>query len=140
MTRVAVNSTPKSFKGSKRSNLTVDLKNLKQSKADLNLIDNNIIDEIEEKELILTPNSLFNNDTNNIRKWSPEDLKDSEVQKSVASNGCIVFFQCKEKDSNDSIALFCPKTYETNSIHNSNHFFQCYLAIQDVLRKTTLSI
>ena len=64
---------------------------------------------IIEKELILTPDSLFNNGTNNIRMWSPEDLKDSEVQKSVASNGCIVFFQSKEKDCNDSIALFCPK-------------------------------
>jgi len=78
MTRVAVNSTPKSFKGSKRNNLILD-----QSKVDLNLIDNNIIYEIEEenknnvvddieKELILTPNSLFNNDTNNIRKYSSE--------------------------------------------------------------------
>jgi hypothetical protein len=84
MTRVAVNSTHKSVKGSKRNNLTVDLNNLKQSKVNLNLIDNNTIDEIEEekknnvvddieKEMILTPNSLFNNDTNNIRKWSPED-------------------------------------------------------------------
>ena len=128
ITRIAVNSTPKSVKGSKRNNLTVDLKNLNQSKVDLNLIDNNIIDDIEEekknnvdddieKKLILTPNSLFNNDTDNSHKLSPEDLKDSEVQKSVASNGCIVFFfQSKEKDCNDSIALFCPKTYETNSI------------------------
>jgi len=44
MTRVAVNSTPKSFKGSKRNNLILD-----QSKVDLNLIDNNIIYEIEEE-------------------------------------------------------------------------------------------
>ena len=103
ITRIAVNSTPKSVKGSKRNNLTVDLKNLNQSKVDLNLIDNNIIDDIEEekknnvdddieKKLILTPNSLFNNDTDNSHKLSPEDLKDSEVQKSVASNGCIVLF------------------------------------------------
>jgi hypothetical protein len=50
MTRIAVNSTPKSVKGSKRNNLTVDLKNLNQSKVDLNLIDNNIIDDIEEEK------------------------------------------------------------------------------------------
>jgi hypothetical protein len=140
MTRVAVNSTPKSFKGSKRNKLIVDPEDLQQSKADLNLIDNNIIDEIEEKELILTPNSLFNNDTNNIRKWSPEDLKDSEVQKSVASNGCIVFFNVKKKIVMIPLLCFAPKLMRQTLSLNSNHFFQCYLAILDVLRKTTLSM
>jgi len=146
MTRIAVNSTPKSVKGSKRNNLTVDLKNLNQSKVDLNLIDNNIIYEIEEenknnvvddieKELILTPNSLFNNDTDNSRKWSPEDLKDSEVQKSIASNGCIVFFQSKEKDCYDSIALFCPKTYETNSISQFKSFLPVLLSYPGCAKK-----
>ena len=43
MTRIAVNSTPKSVKGSKRNNLSVDLKNLNQSKVDLNLIHNILI-------------------------------------------------------------------------------------------------
>jgi len=44
----------------------------------------------------------------------PWRLKDNENQKSVASN--------------DSIALFCPKTYETNSISQFKSFLPVLLS------------
>jgi hypothetical protein len=50
MTKIAVNSKPKSFKGSNGNKLIVDPEDLQQSEVHLNSIDNNGVDEIEEEK------------------------------------------------------------------------------------------
>lgn len=145
MTKNIVNSKPKASRGSKKGNKFVtSFEDSKQSnKLDIVLVDkNNVHEEIEkqnkfnnDEELILTPNSLFKTDIKNTRKCSPEDLKDVNVQKTIASNGCIVFIQSKEKDYTDSIVLFCPKTYETNSISQFKSFFPVLLSYPGCAKK-----
>lgn len=75
---------------------------------------------------IITTDALFNVNYNSRNKYTSEDLQDPDVQKKIASNGCIVFIQSLEKDD-DSIALFCPKTYEKNSISSFKSFLPSLL-------------